>query len=264
MVGPRKRMAVTSANYHGGEDHASSGRGIVVFVQEVVMEETIQEVSIQEGYALWARGYDEEKNALIAVEEPYVERLLSRLGFENALDVGTGTGRLALKLAQHGGRVTALDQSPEMLAVARQAAAREGVPIDFRLGSWEHEVFTEQQFDLLTSGLMLCHVPDLRYAARQFAGALQTGGAALITDFHPAAIGYGWRTSFVREGRKYVLPNMAHTREGYIAALRGHGFKIVEVIDIPVGEVPDGYLPEGFAQKHREKLFGLIILAQKV
>ena len=37
------------------------------------MEETVQEVSAQEGYALWARVYDEEKNTLIAVEEPYVE-----------------------------------------------------------------------------------------------------------------------------------------------------------------------------------------------
>jgi ubiquinone/menaquinone biosynthesis C-methylase UbiE len=228
------------------------------------MEETFQEVSTQEGYALWARVYDEEKNALIAVEEPYVERLLSLLVFENALDVGTGTGRLALKLAHHGGRVTALDQSPEMLSVARQSAAREGLEIDFRLGSLENGVFTEQQFDLLTSGLMLCHVPDLMHAAQQFAGALQTGGSALITDFHPAAIGYGWRTSFVRDGERYVLPNMPHTREGYIEALRVNGFKIVEAIDIRVGEVPDGYLPEGFAQRHREKLFGLIILAQKV
>jgi 2-polyprenyl-3-methyl-5-hydroxy-6-metoxy-1,4-benzoquinol methylase len=228
------------------------------------MEGTVQEVSTQEGYALWARAYDEEKNALIAVEEPYVERLLSRLVFENALDVGTGTGRLARKLAQHGARVTALDQSPEMLAVAQQSASRERLEIDFRLGSLEDGVFRGQQFDLLTCGLMLCHVPDLLYAARQFAGALQAGGSALITDFHPAAIGYGWRTSFVRDGEKYVLPTMPHTKEGYREALRANGFNIVEMRDLRVGEVPDGYLPEGFAQKHREKWFGLIILAQKV
>lgn len=111
---------------------------------------------------------------------------------------------------------------------------------------------------------MLCHVPDLLYAARQFAGALHAGGSALITDFHPAAIGYGWRTSFVRDGEKYVLPTMPHTREAYREALRANGFNIVEMRDLCVGEVPDGYLPEGFAQKHREKWFSLIILAQKV
>ncbi len=61
-----------------------------------------------------------------------------------------------------------------------------------------------------------------------------------------------------------MLPNMSHTREDYVEALRGNGFNIVEVIDILVGEVPDGYLPEGFAQRHREKLFGLLILAQRV
>jgi len=63
----------TSANSHSGYDDASSGRGRFVFAQEVFMEETVQEVSAQEGYALWARVYDEEKNTLIAVEEPYVE-----------------------------------------------------------------------------------------------------------------------------------------------------------------------------------------------
>ena len=33
------------------------------------------EVSIQEGYAIWASSYDEEKNPLIAVEQPRVEAL---------------------------------------------------------------------------------------------------------------------------------------------------------------------------------------------
>ena len=43
----------------------------------------------------------------------------------------------------------------------------------------------------------------------------------------------------MHDGHTYVLPNRSHTREGYIAALRANGFHLVEVIDIPVGEVPD-------------------------
>ena len=70
---------------------------------------------------------------MIFVEEQQVDRLLAQLSFTKVLDVGTGTGRHALKLARRGASVTALDQSPEMLAVARQAAQRVVLPIDFHL-----------------------------------------------------------------------------------------------------------------------------------
>src|SRR5713226_3301897 len=93
----------------------------------------IVEVSTQEGYALWSKLYDQENNALIAVEEPRVDALLAELPMNAVLDVGAGTGRYALKLARRGVRVTAIDQSTEMLAVAQQAASVEGLTIDFQL-----------------------------------------------------------------------------------------------------------------------------------
>src|SRR5947209_8598616 len=129
----------------------------------VYMSETeFQEVSVQEGYALWAASYDQEKNGLIFVEERHVDRILARLPFTRVLDVGTGTGRHALKLARQGASVTAIDQSPEMLAVARQAAQHEGLPIDFRLSSLDDGLpFEAHQFDLVICALILSHEPDL-------------------------------------------------------------------------------------------------------
>lgn len=47
------------------------------------------------------------------------------------LEVGAGTGRIALPLARDGHPVTALDPSPAMVAVARERAAAEGLPIAF-------------------------------------------------------------------------------------------------------------------------------------
>ncbi|HVB59695.1 MAG TPA: hypothetical protein VNE61_00750, partial [Ktedonobacteraceae bacterium] len=72
--------------------------------------ESLQELGIQEGYSRWAASYDQESNLLIILEELFVDRLLARLSFSKALDVGAGTGRYALKLARAGANVTALDR----------------------------------------------------------------------------------------------------------------------------------------------------------
>ena len=65
-------------------------------------------------------------------------------------------------MTEKGARVVV---SPEMLAVARQAAQHEGLPIDFRLSSLDDGLpFEAHQFDLVICALMLSHVPDLPHA----------------------------------------------------------------------------------------------------
>ena len=227
-------------------------------------EPAFQEVSVQEGYALWAASYDQEKNGLIFLEERQVERLLAQLSFSRVLDVGTGTGRHALKLARRGANVTAIDQSPEMLSVARQAAQREGLAIDFHLISLDDGLpFEAHQFDLLICALMLSHVPGLAHAVQEFARVLQAGGHLLITDFHPVHIIYGWNTAFRRAGVLYHLPTVGHSRDDYLEAITASGLRILEVAESLVGEAPEGYLPEEMRRVHADKPLCLSILAQK-
>src|SRR6202165_6164189 len=112
--------------------------------------ESAQEVSTREGYAHWASSYDSETNALIVLEEVHVDPLLAQISFSRVWDVGSVIGRYALKLARRGASVTALDQSPEMLAVARQAARHEGLAIDFPLASIDEGLpLAARQFDFL-------------------------------------------------------------------------------------------------------------------
>jgi ubiquinone/menaquinone biosynthesis C-methylase UbiE len=228
----------------------------------------IQEVTTQEGYARWAASYDREVNALIVLEETQTDPILDRLTFWRVLDVGAGTGRYALKLARKGASVTALDQSPEMLAIARQAAQQEGLAIDFHLAFLEADLpFAADRFDLVISALMLCHVPDLTHAAQEFARVLQPGGHLLITDMHPGCLSYGWRTRFRQAGVRYQLPNMEHTREDYLNAVAASGLAVQTVLDLPVKDLPPRDYPPPFTpefiQQHGEVLFSLIIHAQK-
>ena len=236
-----------------------------IFVSET---ESVQEVSTREGYAHWASTYDQEINALIVLEEAHVDPLLAQISFARVLDVGSGTGRYALKLARKGASVTALDQSPEMLGVARQAAWDEGLSIDFRLASLDDGLPMEaNQYDLLVCALMLCHVPDLAHAAQEFVRVLQPGGYLLITDFHPDSVSYGWRTGFQQTGVRYRLPNMPHTRNDYLKVLKTRGLKILQAIDLPLRTLPARDYPapltKEFISIHGDRLFCLILFAQK-
>ena len=227
-------------------------------------EEQVREVTTEEGYAVWAAAYDREPNPLIAAEGPVVDGLLADLPVAVALDVGTGTGRYALRLARRGVAVTAIDQSPEMLDIARHSAASAGLAIDFHHGAMDDGLpFADDRFDLVVCALALCHVPDIRGAFHELARVLQPDGYLLITDFHPDAVGAGWRTTFERPGIAYLLPNPGHTRADYLNGMTTAGCRPLQVIDIFIRDVPAGYFSEGMIHDLGDKPFGLIVLAQK-
>src|SRR5436309_7019436 len=74
----------------------------------------------REGYDRWAALYDADPNPLVALEEPWVDRLLGDVRGLSVLDLGCGTGRHALRLEAAGAVVHAIDFSEAMLDQARR------------------------------------------------------------------------------------------------------------------------------------------------
>lgn len=227
-------------------------------------EHEVYHVSSQEGYALWATTYDHERNALIAVEAQYVEALMAQLPILSAIDVGTGTGRHAVRLARQGVTVSAVDASPAMLAIAQQAAQRAGVTIDFRCAAIEDDLpYPTNQFDFLLCALTLCHVPSLPQALQECARVVRPGGAVLITDIHPEVVSMGWKATLRRPGVTYVLPYPGHTREDYLTAVITAGLTIHTVIEVLVRDIPTGYIIDPLRHEFGDKQYCLIVLAHK-
>ncbi|TMC14370.1 MAG: class I SAM-dependent methyltransferase, partial [Chloroflexi bacterium] len=80
---------------------------------------------------------------------------------DQVLDVGCGTGTLAMEVARrvgHTGRVAGVDPGTEQITCARRKAARRNVPIDFQIGVIEHLPFSDQTFDVVLSTLMMHHL----------------------------------------------------------------------------------------------------------
>lgn len=222
------------------------------------------EVSATEGYARWAAYYDREVNPLIAIETPYVERMVADLKIDTVLDAATGTGRHALRLAQQGFHVTAIDQSPEMLAIAQASAERAELAVDLHVGSLDGPLpFADTQFDLVICALALCHVQNLRSAVREFARVLRPGGAAIISDFHPYCVRQGWRAALFGPGRAYMLTYPGHSREDYLSALQDAGLQLKQVVDATMSEAPAGTMLDDEREGGRDIPFCLVLLAVK-
>ncbi len=221
-------------------------------------------LGVMEGYSRWSKFYDTKWNTLIATEELYSLDMLDGLKGETALDVGAGTGRLTLKLARNGWKVTALDPNSEMLSVARRAANDEGLPIQFIHSPIEGGLSVPStSFDLVVCALTLCHIPDLRGSVNEFYRALAPGGHLLITDVHPDFISAGMPTQFVEHDVTYHLPNEPHTRDDYLQAVADTGLSISAVLDIPGREVPGGFINPFMRENFGDVKFALIVLARE-
>lgn len=222
------------------------------------------EIGVIEGYARWADRYDVWKNPLIAVEEPVVNDVLQTLSFRTALDVGVGTGRQALRLAERGARVVGCDLSPEMLTVAQSKRTVDGRSLALVRATAEAAFpFPAEHFDLVLCSLMLSHVTNLHACLHEFARVQTRSGACLISEFHPEAIATRWRTSLQEPDRLYRLPNQPHTRDDYLDGLRAVGYRIRQVFDRRVAEVPEGYFAPEMIAQHGHKGLCLIILAER-
>ena len=139
----------------------------------------------------WAPYYDLAVNLMTLGHA----RLLRKLTVDNALikpaesvlDVGCGTGEVILlaKSRAKAGKAYGIDPAPEMIAVARKKAARKKLDIDFRVAVIESLPFPDSSIDVVTSSLMMHHLPeDLKARGlTEIYRVLKPGGRLLIADF---------------------------------------------------------------------------------
>ena len=95
------------------------------------------------------------------------------------LDVGCGTGEMSRMLAEMGHKVTGIDLSEKMLAVAK-AKALPGA--EFRLGDAEKPPFDEGTFDAVVTRHVLWTLPHPEKALEGWRKVLKPGGVCVVID----------------------------------------------------------------------------------
>jgi ubiquinone/menaquinone biosynthesis C-methylase UbiE len=190
-----------------------------------------------EGYERWAATYDTMGNWLLELEEPEVDRVLGDVEGLDVLDVGAGTGRHAIRLAERGAHVTAVDFSERMLEQARLKPGADRV-------RWlVHDVarplpFEASTFDRVISALVLEHIPlaELGSFFGELGRVAREDGEILVTAMHPAMFLKGVSANFRDESGEVRPRSHVATLSDYVMGAIDAGLVVVTLAERSVDE----------------------------
>jgi ubiquinone/menaquinone biosynthesis C-methylase UbiE len=117
------------------------------------------------------------------------ERMAEQVGAgERVLDIGCGTGSLALRCAGRAARVTGIDISPQMLDMAREKVEAAGLEDQVELREMSaidlDEAFPDGSFDAIVSSLVFSEMSEDEqgFVLRECRRLLRDGGRLVIAD----------------------------------------------------------------------------------
>ncbi len=227
-----------------------------------------------------AEGFDELRfggpigRYLLESQESVLLDALAPVAGKRVIDVGTGTGRAAIGLAQAGALVTGVDASAEMLIVAAARSAAAGVDVTFERGDAHAVPAADRSFDAAVCLRVLMHAIDWKTCVAELCrvsrwrvvvdfpalgslAALESGGRRLAnalgakteayrvmaeSDVTRAFAAHSFRIVTVR--RQFVLPIALHKALGQLAVTKGvertlRGMGLLRLLGSPVTMVAE-------------------------
>lgn len=187
-------------------------------------------VPTHEGYDLWSAVYDSDGNPLVALEDPQAARMMGEVRGLRIADIGTGTGRHALRLAQAGAQVVAVDLSLGMMSRARRKPGADGVAFVCADCSTALPL-PDAAFDRVISGLVAEHVPALEPFLAETARICRRDGFIVVTTVHPAMNLRGVRARFTdpATGAKIYPAGRDYTISDFVMAAKRAGLVLDEM-----------------------------------
>jgi len=132
---------------------------------------------------IWGLGPYEQLTQHFAPLHDHLVRVINPQPGEHILDVATGTGAVALRLAGAGATVTGLDLSPTMIETARRLAGEAGLKISYEVGDAEDLPYPDASFGVVVSSIGSMFAPDHRAVAAQFVRVCRPGGRLVLAHW---------------------------------------------------------------------------------
>jgi ubiquinone/menaquinone biosynthesis C-methylase UbiE len=138
---------------------------------------------------IWALGdYHRFAKELIWTFGPILVEACGIARGQRVLDVATGTGNVAIRAAQAGADVVALDITPESLAAGRREAESLGVELDWVEGDAQALPFGDDEFDIVTSSAGAIFAPNHQAVADELLRVCRPGGTIGLIAFVPRGL----------------------------------------------------------------------------
>jgi malonyl-CoA O-methyltransferase len=190
-------------------------------------------VSVSEGYDRWASTYDSTSNPLLALEQRCVPPLLPPLENKWVLDLACGTGRWFDSLAIRGAaRVLGVDSSAAMLSVAATKKYCSGSLVR---GDACRLPFPQSHFDFAICSFAVGHIPALNLFGAECRRVLKPAAELFVTDMHPEAYNFGWRTGFRDKSGPVEIATVIRRSHELIAVFCSAGFKCARLDQFAFG-----------------------------
>jgi ubiquinone/menaquinone biosynthesis C-methylase UbiE len=182
-------------------------------------QQTLIDTHFQAHSAAWRDVY-EQKNVegeiyrrRLQIVLEWIDNLSIPIG-EKALEVGCGSGRATVALAQRGYVVDAIDSTPNMLAITRQYAAGAGVArlISANVGNACLLDFADHSFGIVLAVGVMPYLTSPRKALAEMARVLKPGGFLLLTA------GNRWRLNHILD--PWLCPPLQPARRFFARILR--------------------------------------------
>ena len=217
-------------------------------------------VEIAHAYDRWASSYDADDNRTRDLDARVLRASDLAVDGRDVVELGCGTAKNTVWLAERARRVVGLDFSRGMLEVARSRLPTGNVEL------LEHDVQTrwpvsDGEFDLVVADLILEHVEHVTPVFAEAARVLRPGGTMFMCELHPYRQWRGGQAHFTDEwsGETIFAPAYAHSIAEYMNAGIGAGLalcRLDEWTDEGEGR-RDRAEPEGSARRHIPRLVSI-------
>jgi malonyl-CoA O-methyltransferase len=185
-------------------------------------------MSIQNAYNDWSASYDTDENLTRDLDQQVTREMLAGQHFKSILEIGCGTGKNTVFLAQIGEKVHALDFSQGMIEKAMEKVKAQNARFSLAdlTQPWPCE---DQAYDLLVCNLVLEHIEDLSFIFSEAARVLENEGKFLLNELHPFRQYEGKKARFQSDKEVTEVPAFVHHISDFVAAASGSGLRLLKL-----------------------------------